>query len=137
MTKERRHKIEDLFRRYRENKRVLKEEFEYPSIGSVDFGKISIQTDKSRNATEERLINFMDRRDKLLAQVFIVDEVLRWFELEGHGRERFITKFMINGCSWVNAELELHVSRCTIARWKDEVMDKANIIGGWLNYFRE
>ena len=136
MTKERKKEIESLFRNYKANKKALREDYDFPSVSGVDFSRISIKSDKSRNVQEDKIINYADKKTKLYAQVYIVDEVIHWFELEGHGRERFIIKHMINGCSWVKAEMECCMARATLFRWKDEILDKANTIGGWLGYWK-
>lgn len=136
MTKERKKEIESFFRNYKANKKALREDYDFPSVSGVDFSRISIKSDKSRNVQEDKIINYADKKTKLYAQVYIVDDVIHWFELEGHGRERFIIKHMINGCSWVKAEMECCISRDTLGRWKNEILDKANTIGGWLGYWK-
>ena len=137
MTKERKKEIESLFRNYKANKKALREDYDFPSVSGVDFSRISIKSDKSRNVQEDKIINYADKKTKLYAQVYIVDEVIHWFELEGHGRERFIMKFMINGCSWIKAEMECGISHGTLSYWRRDALEKAEAVGKWIGYFKE
>lgn len=135
MNAEREKEIIKIFRQYNENKQALKDDYDFPTIGAVDFGRISIQTDKSRNIQEEKIINYADKKSKLYAQVFIVDEVIRWFRLEGHGREKFVKSHMISGDSWTKTEMLCCVSRGAMSYWRRDVLEKAETVGEWLNYF--
>ena len=135
VTKEREKEIIKIFRDYKKNKKELKENYGFPTISSVDFSRIAVQTDKSRNIQEDKIISYADKKTRLYAQVYIVDEVLRYFILEGHGRERFVQTIMINGDTWVKAEQICCVSRGAMSYWRREVIEKANTVAEWLNYF--
>lgn len=129
--------IDRIFRSYKSNVRTLKEDYSFPTISGVDFSRISVMTDKSKNIQEEKIINYADRKTKLFGEVYIVEEVLQWFTLEGHGRERFIKHFLIDNNSWVSTELHCGISRDTLARWRKEVFEKAETVGKWIGYFQE
>lgn len=137
MEGDRKKEIDRVFRSYKTNIRILREDYSFPSISGVDFSRISVMTDRSKNAQEDKIINYADRRTKLFAEVYIVDAVLQWFELEGHGRERFIKYFLIENNSWVSTEMRCGISRETLARWRKEVFDKAKTVGKWIGYFQE
>ncbi len=136
MKKDREKAIDRIFRSYRTNIRILREDYSFPSISGVDFSRISVMTDKSKNTQEDKIINYADRRTKLFGEVYIVDEVLQWFELEGHGRERFIKHFLIENNSWVSTELHCGISRETLARWRKDAFEKAETVGKWIGYFK-
>ena len=136
VTREEREKeLLAMFKNYKANKRTLKEDYNFPSITGVDFSRISIQTDKSRNVQEDKIISYADEKTRLFAQVYIVDEVMRYFVLEGHGRERFVTSSLINGDSWTKTEMLCCVSRGTMSYWRRDVIEKAEMVADWLNYF--
>lgn len=124
-----------MFKNYKANKKALKEDYGFPSVTAVDFSRISIQTDKSRNIQEDKIISYADEKTRLFAQVYIVDEVMRYFVLEGHGRERFVTSSLINGDSWTKTEMLCCVSRGTMSYWRRDVIEKAEMVADWLNYF--
>lgn len=130
MKKDKERALIALFRTYNKNKRELQEE--YPAISGIDYARIKVTPDNSRNGQEEKTIAYISKREELFKKVFIVEETLNWFRLEGHGRERFIKLFMIRGCSWVKAEMELHISEATLFRWRKEVLEKAEMVSDWL-----
>jgi hypothetical protein len=135
MTKEREKKIVALFRNYKRNKKELSEHYNIPVPSGIAYDKIKVMTDKSRNGQEEMTLEYIIKREDLFKKVYIVDEVLNWFRLEGHGRDRFIKVFMIGGCSWIKAEMELHISNQTILRWRRDVLEKAEMVASWLKIF--
>lgn len=135
VTREREKEIIKIFRDYKKNKKELKENYGFPTISSVDFSRIAVQTDKSRNIQEDKIISYADKKTRLYAQVYIVDEVIRYFVLEGHGRERFVQVYYINGASWRYTVTECHVSDSTLSLWRRDMIEKANTVAEWLNYF--
>jgi hypothetical protein len=139
VTKEQREKkkrLKDIFRNYKENKKALRDDYNFPSLSAVDFSRIAVQTDKSRNIQEDKIIDYADKKTALYAQVFIVEEVLRWFEVEGHGRERFIKVYVIDGSSWNKAMRECHISSpTTLASWLRDALEKADWYAKWLRYY--
>ena len=80
------------------------------------------------------LVAYSAKREELAKKIYIIEEVLNRFKLEGHGRDRFIKLFMIDGCSWVKAETKIHCSTHTLARWRKDVLEKAEMVAGWLDY---
>lgn len=136
MTRTREKEIEKLFRNYAVNKRLLNDRYSMPQAQAVQYDKIVIQTDKSTNPVEMSVINYIARREELLKKVSIVDEVLNWFRLEGHGRERFITLFLIEGNSWIKTERSCAVSRDTLARWRREAFEKTETVCKLRGYFQ-
>lgn len=135
MKREREKAIESLFRDYKANKKELQEDCNIPVPSGIDYSKIKVQQDLSRNGVYERTVEYISKREEIFKKVFIVEEVLNWFRLEGHGRERFIKVFFIDGYSWVKTEMECLVVRDTLARWRRDVLDKAEMVGKWINFF--
>lgn len=129
--------INGIFQRYKSNLRTLKDDYDFPSVTGVDFSRIAVTSDKSRNVQEDKIINYADKKTKLYGEVFIVEETVKWFELEGHGRERFINYFLIGGHSWISTEMHCGISRDTLARWRKEVFEKAETVGKWIGFFEK
>lgn len=126
--------VKDIFSRFYENKKTLREDFDFPHLSAVDFGRISVQTDKSRNVQEDKIINYADKKTKLYAEVFIVEEVLMYFQMEGHGRERFVQHYFIDGNGRRNTCFKCNISDRTIGYWKDDVVEKARMVAEWIGY---
>lgn len=132
LTSDRVREIERILRGYKTNKRLLRTEYNIPVPSGIAYDKVFVQSDKSKNVTECMTIEYIAKREELFKKVWVVDETVRWFELEGHGREQFIKVFFINGNSWVKTEIECGMSRDTLGRWRREVLEKADIVCKWL-----
>ena len=124
-----------VFRTYKQNKKELETDYNIPVPSGVAYDCISVKPDKSKNPVEKMTLEYISKREELFKKVFIVDEVLKWFQLEGHGRERFIKAFMIDGESWVKMETCFRMSHDTIGRWRRDVLEKAEAVAKWVNYF--
>ena len=135
MTKQRERDIVNLFRGYKANKKELESNYNIPVPSGVRYDKISVKTDKSVNGVEKMTVDYIARRADLFKKVYIVDEVLRWFQLEGHGRERFIQIYYIDGSGWVKTCHECCLSEGTLSYWRREVHEKAETVAMWVNYF--
>lgn len=135
MTKQVERELVEIFRAYKDNKKELATDYNIPVPSGVRYDKIVIKTDNSVNGVEKMTVDYIARREELFKKVYIVDEVLRWFQLEGHGRERFIKIFMIDGESWTKAEMDCAVSRGALSYWRREVLEKAEMVASWVNYF--
>lgn len=135
MTKQVERELVEIFRSYKDNKKELTNEYSIPVPSGVRYDKIAVKTDKSVNGVEKMTVDYIARREDLFKKVYIVDEVLRWFQLEGHGRERFIKSFLIDGNSWTKSEVECCVSRGALSYWRREVLEKAETVAMWVNYF--
>ena len=134
MTREKEKKLVALFRTYNRNKREYNNGYSEVLPRGVAYDKVKVKGDISKNSQEEMLVAYSAKREELYKKIYIVEEVLNWFKLEGHGRDRFIKLFMIDGCSWTKAEMDCHISNQTVLRWRREVLDKAEMVAGWLNY---
>ena len=132
LTSDRVREIERFFRSYKANKRTLQNDYSIPVPSGIAYDKICVKKDASKNVTEFMTIESISRREELFKKVYVVDEVCRWFELEGHGRERFIKCFFIDGYSWVKTEIECGLSRGTLSYWRLEVLEKADLVGKWV-----
>lgn len=133
MTKEREKKLVALFRNYRKNKKELDKNYDMPIPGAIAYDKVKVVSN-GRNSQEDMVVNYIYKRENLFKKVYIVEEVINWFKLEGHGRDRFVRVFMIGGCSWNQTESELHISKGTLHWWRKDVLEKADLVSKWLNY---
>ena len=134
MKKERRRELLRLFRDYKRNKRELDNNYNIPVPSGIAYDKVRVTGDKTKNVTEIMTLEYISKRDDLFKRVHIVEEVLRWFELEGHGRDRFITVRMMSGVSFTQSEYICHASIRTMLRWQDEILDKTETVCGWWGY---
>ena len=135
MTRERAKQIERLFREYEHNKKELAQDYNVPVPSGVCYDKICVQSDRFTNWTEEKYVKYAADREELCKKIFIVEETLFWFQLEGHGRERFIQKFFIDGETWVKSQMECCISEGTIVYWRRDVIEKAEAIGKIIGFF--
>lgn len=134
VTREREKELENIFKFYKANKKELNNKYSVPVPSGVAYDKISVQTDKSKNGNELLTLEYISKREELFKKVFIVDEVLNWFKLEGHGREKFVKELFIEHTSWRRTSFTCHISEATIALWKKEVLLKAEMVAKWVNF---
>ena len=135
MTKSRESWISGIFRRYNDTLKELLEDYNFPSVGATDYSKLVVQSTKG-NTQEDKIINYADRRTVLYAEKFIVEETLQYFHLEGHGRDRFVRFFFIDGNGWIATQRECCICERTLAYWRRDVLEKAEILGQDIGYFK-
>lgn len=135
MNKEREKIISSLFRQYKANKKELAQDYNIPAPSGISYDKIKVKGDTFRNVPYEQTVEYISKREELYKKVFIVEEVLNWFKLEGHGRERFIKIFLMDGNSWVKTEMDCHIAHATLVSWRREVLEKAEIVAKWFDFF--
>ena len=135
MTNHNKKTLVSMFREYKQNKKMLAEDYNIPVPSGVAYDKVKVRGDQSKNVVYETTVKYISTREELFKKVFIVEEVLNWFKLEGHGRERFIKSLMIDGNSWVKTEMQCHISQMTLSRWREEVLEKAEMVAKWVDFF--
>lgn len=134
MKREREKQIKKWFREYNSNKTELRNDYNIPVPSGIAYDRISVKTDKSTNGVENMTVEYASKREDLYKRVYIVDEVLRWFRLEGHGRERFIKIHLIEGNSIRYTATKLCLGERTVLYWQTEIFEKADTVARWLNY---
>lgn len=134
MKREREKQIKKWFREYNSNKTELRNDYNIPVPSGIAYDRISVKTDKSTNGVENMTVEYASKREDLYKRVYIVDEVLRWFRLEGHGRERFIKTHLIDGNSIRYTSNRCCADERSLYRWQAEVLEKADTVARWLNY---
>ena len=135
MKKSREKWICQIFKRYKANQKEWMDDVNFPTVGATDYSRISVQSTKG-NTQEDKIINYADRRTVVRAEIFIVEETLQYFHLEGHGRERFVRHHFIDDNSWICTQMECNISRCTLSYWRRDVLEKAEILGRDIGYFK-
>lgn len=135
MNREREKILHSIFIQYKSNKKELAQDYNIPAPSGIAYDKIRVKGDLSKNVPLEMTVEYISKREELFKKVFIVEEVLNWFKLEGHGRDRFIQLFFINGASWTKAEIMCNISSSTVALWRREVLEKAEIVAKWVDFF--
>lgn len=137
MTRERAKQIERLFREYENNKKELAQDYNVPVPSGVQYDKICVQSDRFTNWTEEKYVKYAADREELCKKIFIVEETMFWFQLEGNGRERFVQYFFIDQNTWVSTENKFFIAHDTLARWRRDVIEKAEAVGKIVGYFAQ
>lgn len=122
------------FRSYYDNKRELQESYHIPTPSAIVYDKIAVKSDPSSNGVENMTVEYIARREELYKQVYIVDEVIRYLTLEGHGRESFVYVRMIKGLPFKQTAYKCCAGEATLFRWKNEIVEKADMVAKWLNY---
>ena len=135
MNRDREKAIVSLFKQYRANKRELSQDYNVPVPSGIAYDKIKVRGDLSKNVQLDMTVEYIAKRDELFTKVFIVEEVVNWFKLEGHGRERFIKVFLMDGCSWAKTERVCNIAESTLSLWRREVLEKAEIVAKWVDFF--
>jgi len=64
-----------------------------------------------------------------------VEEVVRWFEIEGYGRERYIKYRYFKGATNLNACYEIGISEKTGKNWKRDIFYTAEAIAENIGIF--
>lgn len=135
MTKTVERELINIFKTYKENKKELATNYNIPVPSGIRYDKVAVRTDNSENGVEKMTVEYIARREELFKKVYIVDEVIRWFHLEGHGREKFIQTYFIENSGWQKTCIVCLVSEGTLSYWRREVIEKAEIVANWVDYF--
>lgn len=126
--------IDKAFKGYRRNLAALRS-YPYPYVSGVDYSKPRVTGDGYKNGQEQMVMSAIDKKEDLEKQVRLVEEVVRWFEIEGHGRERYIYFRYTRGYGHLRACEETGVSERMGLYWKRDIFGKAEIIGERLGLF--
>lgn len=128
--------IRKAFRNYKDNKKALAN-YPFPYVRGVDYTKPRVTPDKTQNGAEQMILSAIDKKSDLELFVRLVDETVRWFALEGYGRERYIKLRLIDGHSEIVACDRIGIADRTGRRWTRDVFEKAEMIGESLGVFQE
>lgn len=120
--------LKKIFREYNQNKRKIQEN-DFPYISGIDYTKPRVTPDKTQNRQESIMVSNLDKKNELENYVRLVDEVIRWFTIEGYGRERYIQFRLINGLSEFVACEKIGITERTGRRWKRDIFEKSEILG--------
>ena len=126
--------IEKAFKGYRRNLVALKS-YPYPYTAGIDYSNPKVRGDKYKNSQEQMVMSAIDKKSELEQQVKMVEEVIRWFEVEGYGRERYIKYRYVRGMNEYRACDELGISDRSGRRWKRDIFEKAEAIGVKIGLF--
>jgi hypothetical protein len=127
--------IRKAFQNYKANKRAL-ENYPFPYVRGVDYSKPRVTPDSTQNGTEQMILSVIDKKSDLERFVRLVDETVKWFELEGYGRERYIRLRLIDGHSEVAACMRIGIADRTGRRWKRDIYEKAEMIAEKIGIFQ-
>lgn len=128
--------VQKAFRGYKENKKALAK-FSYPTVSGIDYTKTRITADKTQNTQESIIASAIEKKCDLERIVRLVEETAKWFELEGYGRERYIKLRLIDGLSEIMACDRIGIADRTGRRWKQDIFEKAEMIGEKIGVFQE
>lgn len=124
MERETRKKLEGLFRNYRKNKRRLDEIGGDIGLSAIDYSRLNVQSTPG-NALEERVCRFLDESDRLTLYTRVV-----WYTLikySGQVKEELIKTYYFDGLSIMGTAHAVHVSRRTVFRYLDDILESAEI----------
>ncbi len=128
--------VRKAFQNYKQNKKTLAA-YPYPTVSGVDYSKPRVTPDKTQNGQESMILSAISKRNDLEGFVRLVEETVRWFELEGYGRERYIKIRLIDGYSEIMACDRIGISERTGRRWKRDIYEKAEMIAENLGVFQD
>lgn len=128
--------LKKAFRNYRQNKKAYAA-YPFPYVRGVDYSKPRIDTDRTQIPAEQMVLSMIDKKSDLEKAIKLVEETLRWFELEGYGRERYIKYRLIDGMSGLVACDKIGIDERTGRRWQRDVFEKAERIGEELGVFKQ
>lgn len=78
MKEESLREIKEIFRRYRQNKQQLAG-LCAPELQAVAYDKIAVKTDKSVNAQEERMLAYLQKKQRLEKEIALVDRLYDYY----------------------------------------------------------
>ena len=90
---------------------------------AVDYSKVSVQSSKT-NGKEAKLCAIIDDNLTTLRWCYVVEKVLEHYHFE-KDKVAFINTFYFKGKSDIVTCVEIGVSRATLFRWQDEVLEIA------------
>ncbi len=122
--------IDKAFKGYKRNLAALRN-FPFPYTAGVDYSKPRITGDGYKNGQEQIIMSCIEKKEELEKQVRLVEEVVKWLEIEGYGRERYIKYVYMNPypCTNVSACYQIGIDERTGRRWKRDIFEKAEMIG--------
>ena len=135
MTEERLKTIKRIFCHYRQNKAQLKQ-LERPTIKSVAYDKISVQTDNSKNTTEQLIITYLIDKEKLEKEIALVDRVYEHFadDRDVELAELINIRFRRGKPHWVAAN-GVYISDRQALRWLEKAYVKAEEVALQMHIF--
>ncbi len=126
--------IDKAFKGYKRNLAALKN-FPFPYTAGVDYSKPRITGDGYKNGQEQMIMSCIEKKEDLEKQVRLVEEVVKWLEIEGYGRERYIKYRYLKGTTNLHACLEIGISEKTGKNWKRDIFYKAESIAERIGIF--
>lgn len=135
MKDERIKEIRGIFERYRKNMREY-EQLVLPTLKGVNYDKIAVQTDKSNNANEQLLINFLIDKEGIEKEIQLVDKVHDFYadDRDIELAHLIDIRFRHGKKHW-QAVNEVYVSDRQGIRWLERAYEKAEEIGIALHIF--
>lgn len=126
--------IDKAFNDYKKNLEALKN-YPYPCVSGVDYTKQKVSGDGYKNTQEQMIISCIDKKEDLEKKVKLVEEVYRYLEIEGFGRERYIKYLYFEEFTNIRSCYEIGIDERTGKRWKRDIFEKAEIIGEKIGLF--
>lgn len=120
--------INKAFKGYKKNLAALKN-YPYPYPSGVDYTKPRVTGDGYTNGQAQMVMSCIEKKEELEKQVRLVEEVLRYLEIEGFGRERYIKYRYFRGYGHLRACEEVGICERTGKYWKRDIFEKSETIG--------
>lgn len=126
--------IEKAFKGYKRNLAALRS-YPYAYVSGVDYSKPRVTGDGYKNEQEQMTMSVIEKKEDLEKQIKLVEEVIRWFELEGYGREEYIKKRYIQRKTNIETSMEIGIDESTGKRWNQIILKKAETIARKMQNF--
>ena len=121
---ERERYIKNAFKKYKENKKRLRE-MSFDAVRGIDYTKGN--TGKgTRKGCENALVSYLDEKATIEKQVAIVDRCLWFYELdEDTAKIDYIKKRWFKGLPLYRVAMECFIATGTAVTWGKEIFDVA------------
>lgn len=113
--------IKTAFKRYKENKRILRE-MAFDGVRGIDYTKGN--TGKgARTGHENALVSYLDEKAAIEKQVAIVDRVLWFYELDNDtAKIDYIKSRWVKGLPLYRVAMDCYIANGTAVTWGKDVL---------------
>ena len=126
--------IDKAFKGYKRNIAALKN-YPYPYVSGIDYTKPRVTGDPYKNGAAQMVMSAIEKKEELEKRVRLVEDLIKWLEIEGFGRERYVKFRYFRGYGHLRACEEIGISERTGRYWKRDIYNKAELIGETLGIF--
>lgn len=134
MSKDEERRIRAIYSRYKANVRLCADKSYVDTLSAVDFSRICVQSDKSKNPTEERIAAHLDTIYRAKREKDLVDAVIAYYKIEGEGREKFVKAYFVDERSWIAVTYDCSICSATVYKWRRDVLARTAAIAKMMGF---